>query len=688
MTTAEQSPAAAPAPAAARDRARSGGAGRLSGAGAVVDVAIVLLALAGIAAQALNRHTPAPGVQAFRAQECVAAIAFGLGGMALLRRRTAVALGWTATVIACTQGLAYVAAQYGVYALGTRPGSLPWGGGAVWLSAWVGQIGYWLIPVTLLLLPDGRLRSRRWRPVAVLALAAAAVSAAGWAAEPYDHLSPPIRFAGLANPAGLAPPVADALLIGGGLAGLAVTVAALACLALRFRASAGIERLQLTWVLVAGALTIAAMLTSVLAGSGLAGDFLLAVAFVPLPAGAAVAALRYRLWDVDLVVNRGLLYGVLTAATVVTYVLTVVVLGGLVGKSVGAPLVATVLVALGAQPARVRLQRLADRRLYGARGEPYAALTRLGQILEGAAGGPELPAAVTATIAGTLRLPWVALSVDGTEVAAHGQPTADAEAFPLVSGGERLGDLRAGRRPGQAAFSARDRRLLTDLARQVAGAVRSGQLTQDVQRSRERLVTAREEERRRIRRDLHDELGPQLAGTALQLDQARYLVTADPGRAGQLLADQAARLRQMVADVRRLVHDLRPPALDELGLTGALRDQARLLSTAELAIVLEARDDLGPLSAAVEAAAYRIASEAMTNAARHAGARRCVVRLACPGRLELEVEDDGAGIPEDIRRGVGLRSMHERAAELGGTVVISTPPGGGTLVRATLPAAP
>lgn len=675
---------AAPGAGARAQARRSQAASPLCTAGVAAGVVVLLLAASGIVLQVLNRHTPAPGVQAFRAQECVAAVAFGAGGLVLLRRRTAVRLGWTAIAIAATQGVAYLAAQYGIYGLGTRPGSVPGSAAAVWLSAWFGQIGYWLIPVTLLLLPDGRLRSPRWRPVALCALVAAATSAAGWATEPYLHLRPPIRFADLANPAGLPPAVADALLVGGGLLGLAVTVAALACLALRFRASAGVERLQLKWVLLAGGLTIALMLASLLAGSGLAGDMLLAVAFVPLPAGVAVAALRYRLWDVDLVVNRGLMYGMLTAATVAVYALTVLVLGGLLGKSLGAPLAATVLVALGAQPARARLQRLADRRLYGARGEPYAALARLGQVLEGAAGGPDLPT-VTATIASTLRLPFVAVSVDGADVAAHGPPTSGIESFPLITGGERLGDLLVARRPGQAALSARDRRLLADLARQVAGAVQNARLAEDVQRSRERLVTAREEERRRIRRDLHDELGPQLAGTALQLDQARYLVASDSGQAVRLLEDQSARLRQMVADVRRLVHDLRPPALDELGLAGALRDQARLLAAGGLAIAVEVDGDLGPLSAAAEAAAYRIAAEAMSNAARHSGGRRCTVRLACPGRLELEVEDDGTGIAASAPRGIGLRSMRERAEELGGTVVIGVPPGGGTLVRASLP---
>lgn len=671
-----------------RKRGPSSAGGRLSAGGAALNLAVVLMSAAGIALQVLNRHVSAPGVQNFRAQECVAAIAFGLGGMAMLYRRTAVTLAWTVTAIAATQGMAYLAGQYGVYALGTSGGSLPWGSSAVWLSAWVGQIGYWLIPVTLLLLPDGRLRSRKWRPVAALALLASAVSAAGWATEPYYHLSPPIRFAELTNPASLPAAVADTLLSVGGLLGATVTLAALAGLALRFRAAAGIERLQLTWVLLAGVLTIGLMLASILAGSGLAGDVLLAVAFVPLPAGVVVAALRYRLWDVELVVNRGLLYGALTTATVAIYVLTVVVLGGVIGKSVGAPLVATVIVALGAQPVRIRLQRLADRRLYGARGEPYTALSRLGQILEGAAGGPELLSVVTQTIARTLRLPYAAVSVDGAQVISYGEPRDDTDAFPLVSGGERLGDLLAARRPGQAAFSGRDQRLLADLARQVAGAVRSGMLTQDVQRSRERLVTAREEERRRIRRDLHDELGPQLAGIALQLDQVRLLIAADADRARSLLADQSARLRQMVSDVRRLVHDLRPAALDELGLDGALADQARLLSTAELTIRLELAGELGTLSAAVEAAAYRIASEAMTNAARHSGAGNCLVRLSRGRQLELEVEDDGTGITESARRGVGLPSMHERAEELGGTVMISSPPGGGTLVRARIPVAP
>jgi signal transduction histidine kinase len=243
----------------------------------------------------------------------------------------------------------------------------------------------------------------------------------------------------------------------------------------------------------------------------------------------------------------------------------------------------------------------------------------------------------------------------------------------LLYSGQREGELVAAPREPDRGFSAADRRTLEAVGRQVAVAAHAVRLAHDLRGSRERLVLAREEERRRLRRDLHDELGPTLAALALELE------TAQADRADVRLERAALRAREAVADVRRLVHDLRPPTLDELGLVGALREQAHRLSAS-----VDAPDDLGPLPAAVEAAAYRIASEALANAVRHAGASTCVVGLERQnGRLFVWVRDDGSGIPVDARPGVGLTSMRERAEELGGTLEVVG--GAGTQVRAILP---
>ncbi|MDP9373135.1 MAG: sensor histidine kinase, partial [Chloroflexota bacterium] len=206
------------------------------------------------------------------------------------------------------------------------------------------------------------------------------------------------------------------------------------------------------------------------------------------------------------------------------------------------------------------------------------------------------------------------------------------------------------------------------------------------QQARQRLVAAREEERRRLRRDLHDGLGPQLASLSFKAEAARNLFRRDGARADALLAAVADQAQEAIADIRRLVHALRPPALDELGLVAALRQHAA--GPLGLGVTVEAPAALPPLPAAVEVAAYRIAQEAVTNAARHARARSCVVRLTPEtAALRVEVADDGVGLPPERAAGVGLHSMRERAAELGGSCVVEGRPGGGTRVVAMLPIA-
>jgi signal transduction histidine kinase len=211
------------------------------------------------------------------------------------------------------------------------------------------------------------------------------------------------------------------------------------------------------------------------------------------------------------------------------------------------------------------------------------------------------------------------------------------------------------------------------------------EMTADLQRSRERLVTAREEERRRLRRDLHDGLGPALAGISMRLEAAAELVQDDPAAARALLDELRLETAGSVADIRRVVYELRPPQLDELGLAGAIEEHAARVAPGTPRIHVDARLGAGALPAAVEVAAFRIVQEALVNAIRHSGARNCSVRLERDRELEVVVRDDGAGIPDGHPAGVGLGSMRERAAELGGTCTFEPARGGGTIVRARLP---
>jgi two-component system NarL family sensor kinase len=347
-------------------------------------------------------------------------------------------------------------------------------------------------------------------------------------------------------------------------------------------------------------------------------------------------------------------------------------------RDAGAPVVATVLIALAFHPARQRLQRVVDRAFYGARDDPVRAVSAVGERLAGDDLGGVLDG-----IREALRLPFAALRTDAGELAASGTPPETVHTVALTYRGERVGDLLVGVRVGERRLSGADRAVLDLLATPLAVALHATRLSDELQVSRERLVTATEEERRRLHRELHDSLGPTLTGAAFKADAAGNLAATDPARAAQLSMELGTQIRGAIDDVRRLVYGLRPPALDELGLVGAVRRQAEQL-TGDVAIAVDAVEALPPLPAAVEVAAYRIATEALTNVVRHSRARRAVVSLrADRAALRVSVTDDGT--PNGPwRLGVGLRSIAERTAELGGACEAGPTPDGGR-VAAVLP---
>jgi signal transduction histidine kinase len=409
------------------------------------------------------------------------------------------------------------------------------------------------------------------------------------------------------------------------------------------------------------------------------------------PLSTAFAILRYRLYDIDILINRTLVYGGLTAGIVGLYVLLIGALGAVFQSSGHAVIavLATGLAALLVQPLRARLQRSVNRLMYGERDDPYTVLSRLSQQLKTTLAPAAVLPTMAQVVAQTLKLPYVALALGQGErleiVAACGRPTDDVVQFPLVYQAETVGQLLvAPRAPGEA-FTPAEQRLLHDIALQAGVAVHAVRLTADLQRSRERLITAREEERRRLHRDLHDGLGPQLASLTLTIAAARELIRHDVDAADLLLKELAKHTQAAIADIRRVVYALRPPALDDLGLVLALRERAASYSQVGLQITLDAPEQLPPLPAAVEVAAYRIVQEALTNVVRHAQARSCVVRLTLGDVLGVEISDDGVGLPPGSRAGVGLTSMRERTAELGGTWRIESVPSRGTCISVQLP---
>ncbi len=624
-----------------------------------------------------------------------------VGGM-VVSHRPDNPVGWFFLVSALSFTTTMFATEYAKYGLLTEPGSLPLARAMVWPATWLWAPGAVLILVFVpLYFPDGRLVSRRWRPVALFAVFFTVLVAALSALEPGE-----IEDSGLVNPLGMELPqpvaaVFDAVILPLWLGLLFVSAASLV---IRFRRSGREERQQIKWLAFAAVLIPVWFLVNSPVQRVFPNLFLVmdALALAGVPIAAGIAILRHRLYDIDLIINRTLVYGALTAGVVGLYVLVVGYLGALLRTDdLLISLIATGVVAVLFAPLRDRLQRVVNHLLYGERDDPYAALSRLGQRLEATLTPEAVLPTVVRTVKEALRLPYAAVEIrrNGSfEVAAEtGGPVGNTASLPLLYGGEPVGRLVLGRRAGEADFTPADRRLLEDLARQVGAAVHATRLTEealrlsaDLQRSRERLVTAREEERRRLRRDLHDGLGPQLASLTMKAEAARDLLESAPEHSGALLQEITTQAQEAVTDVRRLVYGLRPPALDDLGLLGALRTQAAHGDHNGLGVTIEAPDELPPLPAAVEVAAYRIVQEALTNAARHAGAQSCTVRIALDERanaLRLEVTDDGRGIPEDRSAGVGLHSMHERAGELGGSCEIEALSSGGTGVRAVLPLA-
>jgi signal transduction histidine kinase len=427
--------------------------------------------------------------------------------------------------------------------------------------------------------------------------------------------------------------------------------------------------------------------------------FPLVLLLVPITIGVAV--LRYRLWDIDLLINRTLVYGLLTVSIIGLYLLVVVGLGtlfSLLGNLL-LSLLGTGLVAVLVQPLRQRLQRAVNHLMFGERDEPYRVLARLGRRLEATLDTESLLLpTIVQTVAQALKLPSVAITSkqqgEDVLVASTGEASREPRArVPLVAQSEHVGDLwLSARTPGDPLTPA-DLRLLHDLAPQIAVAVQTvrlttelKQLTEDLQRSRTSLITAREEERRRLRRDLHDGLGPTIASLTFKIDAARNLLPRESERADRLLEEVRDQTQETLVQIRRLVYDLRPPALDELGLLSALRERAASYQHQGLQIFIEAPECLPPLPAAVEVAAYRIAQEALTNVVRHAGAQQCFLSLRLRDRvLTLQITDDGKGIAPEHRIGVGWLSMQERAVELGGRCTITSASSGGTTIQVSFP---
>ena len=403
-----------------------------------------------------------------------------------------------------------------------------------------------------------------------------------------------------------------------------------------------------------------------------------AFAFLFFPLAISVALLRDRLWESTPLIRHILVAGLLIACLVVVYMLMVGGLGWLL-QDAGYPLsalLATVVIALLFHAVFRWLDRSVNRLYYGERDDPYVFFSRLGRHIEAAFVPQDVLLRIVETIAQALKLPFVAIAItngQGPYIAAA-SGTQDEQhplvRIPLLAHHEQVGTLLCSPRQEEA-LTDQDMHLLHDLALHIGAAVKAVQLSSELQRSREKLILAREEERRRLRRDLHDGLGPTLASLSQRIDAAGSLVTQQPEEAVALLQTIKAQMRSTISDLRRLVYALRPPVLDEFGLISAIRDHTiPSQQSSGVHISLSAPEELPPLSAATEVAAFRIVEEALTNVVHHAQAQQCQICL-----------------PQTYRASVGMHSMRERAEELGGKCSVQTRPTGGTLVSVSLPLA-
>ncbi|WP_327038293.1 sensor histidine kinase [Micromonospora maris] len=661
-----------------------------------VCVATLLLSAAAVGLAVLNRAAVNDVTHLFLV------VTNAVVGATVAARRPEHPIGWLALTSGFCFALQEACGQYAAHGLVVAPGSLPLAAALAWPQNWLwvpGNAAMALIPVFF---PDGRPPSPTWRPAIWVVLVTGAAAMVTGALRPgaNEQVAP----VGAVNPLGVAgwQPIADLTAGAATLTSALVFLAAGATLAWQARRVRGVRRQQVKWLGYAVALAVTVVAARLVAGStdgrpglfpygsvfwDLAGG--ISGALIPIAIGIAIR--QHRLFDIDLLISRTAVFVALSTAVGGTYVLVVGLLGAGFDASASLPVsfVGAAAAALLVAPLRHWLQRRVNLLVYGERDDPYAVLARLGQRLEQTQDAAAVLATSTATVREALQLSYVEIAtVDGWSYRL-GVPPAEPVRLPLAAG-EPVGHLLLGPRAGESALGARELRLLRDLARHIGVAVqavrtldRAQSLAADLQRSREQLVLAREEERRRLRRDLHDGLGPTLAGLTMRAEAAQEL---GPGAATQrLLEEIVVDARTAVADVRRLVNGLRPPALDTMDLAAALRSHVATGPADGPRVLVDVPAALPPLSAAAEVAAYLIAVEALNNARRHARAGTVELRLwAEGGMLHLRVRDDGCGRRPGRPDGVGMHSMRERAEELGGSCVVTSTPGGGTEVTATL----
>jgi signal transduction histidine kinase len=667
-------------------------------AGGVAALSVALMAGA-LALVYVNRHRAPADLTGWDFSDVfgqVADLAVPVVGFVLASRRPANRIGWLFLAAGLALGLSSFSSAYALHALVVTRGSWPAGRAAGWLSNWVWVIPYAMLALVFVLFPTGQPRSPRWRAAAWLIAGAFTLAVADQVAQAVRDWADPFVTVTQPNP----PDVTAAYVLMA-----AALVASAAALVVRFARSTGEERLQLKWFAAAAVFLVVALVLWLLTNVLVTG-LLVSLAFVCLYAAVAIAVLKYRLYDIDFVISKALLYGTLAAFITVVYFGLVVGVGTVVGNR-RSPLLsalAAAIVALAFQPLRQRAARLANRVVYGKRSTPYQVLSDFARRIGGAYASedvlPQMAQIVAAGTGAEQVVVWLRVGgelrpeavsdgrVKSPAVPAGGQelpslPDADVS-VPVIYQDELLGAISI-RMPRDEPLRPAGQQLVADVASQAGLVLSNAGLIEDLRASRQRLVTAQDEARRRLERNLHDgaqqelvalTIKSRLAGATVEdLDQARQAFD-------ELQADASAAL----ANLRDLAHGIYPPMLADLGLAAALNAQA---AKSVVPVTVEA-DGIGRYGQDTEAAVYFCCLEALQNIAKYAHAAQARICLrARNGTLSAVVSDDGTGYDADrTPMGAGQRNMADRLAALGGRLEVRSAPGQGTTITASLPVPP
>jgi signal transduction histidine kinase len=613
-------------------------------------------------------------------------------GLVLASRRPANPIGWLFLAAGTALGLGAFFTAYGTHALSAAPGSLPAGQAGMWLVNWIWVIPFAALSFLFLLFPTGRLRSARWRPVAwfvggcfaLVGIIALVLATLEWS-HPFRQSGQ--SFTGLVT-----------------IALLAALLASVAAVIVKFAGSSGEERLQLKWFAAAAAVVLATQAAQMKNTSAFV-SVLASLAFLCLWVSIGIAVLKYRLYEIDIVISKAVLYGSLAVFITAVYVGLVAGVGTLVGNRRSALLsaLAAAIVAVAFQPLRHRAARLANRVVYGRRATPYEVLSDFSRRVGGAYSSEDvLPQMARIVAAGTGAeevVIWLRVGDELQAVASSSGQNADpAELYvdgdampalpganvsvPVVHQGGLLGAISI-RMPRAEPLRPAGEHLVTDLASQAGLVLANAGLIEDLRSSRQRLVTAQDEARRRLERNIHDGAQQDLVALTIKLGLAEVTLEEDTEETRQILQQLRGDATGALENIRDLARGIYPPLLADMGLVAALSAQAGKFA---FPVTVQA-DGIGRSSQDAEAAVYFCCLEALQNTSKYAQATQaCVTLQAQNGSLRFITSDDGAGY--DSRHtpmGSGLRNMADRLAALGGELDVRSAPGSGTTVTGLLP---